>query len=58
LENWVGKFDIFVDRLELIEEKLGTVQRELYVDCLVGNVASQTTLKKCKEKEPTWFEVK
>jgi hypothetical protein len=31
LENWVGKFDVFVDRLEFIEEQLGTADRELYV---------------------------
>ena len=25
LENWVGKFDVLVDRVELVEEQLGTV---------------------------------
>ena len=56
LENWVGKFDILVDKVELIEEKLGTVERELYVDCTVGNVSSQTTLK--KSQEMVWYEFK
>lgn len=27
LENWVGKFDILVDKVELVEEQLGTVER-------------------------------
>ena len=25
LENWVGKFDLLVDKIELVEEKLGEV---------------------------------
>ena len=52
----MGKFDILIDKVELVEEQLGTVERELYVECTVGNVASQTTLKKSEEN--VWFEYK
>ena len=53
LENWIGKFDVMVDKVELVEEQLGTVERELYVECTVGDVSSQTTLKKSQEN--VWF---
>lgn len=45
-ESRVAKFDIFIEKLELSEEKMDLLERCLYIEALVGNVTSQTTVKK------------
>lgn len=27
LENWIGKFDVLINKVELVEEKVGTAER-------------------------------
>ena len=46
LEAWVGKFDLLIDRIKLFEDWLGTVERQLYVECKFANTFSRTALKK------------
>jgi hypothetical protein len=49
LEDQIAKLDVFIRGLRLTEAKSG-LDRELYLECTVGNVSSQTTVKKRKEE--------
>ena len=52
-----AKLDLTVKRLEVEGDK-DEVERELYIECRVGDVASQTTLRKKKgNREYEWNEV-
>jgi hypothetical protein len=44
----VAKFDIMVQNVIITSEKAEVGGKELYVECTVGNVSSQTTVKKSK----------
>ena len=45
-EGKIANFDIFVEKIELYEEKMDLLERCLFIETLVGNVTSHTTVKK------------
>jgi len=49
MENQVAKFDIFIQIVIITLDKVELGGKELFVECTVGNVSSQTTVKQSKE---------